>query len=180
MTLIKMRTKALGGAVVMLCALVFSGCKIFHQPGIETNKVFSKVFLVDYNTAWQASLDALRSFDKTKQNRAGGIIQTAWVDNTSERAFIDAFGGQTTFLKSRFRMTIAVSPGTYKGKPSVKVSVEKEQQVQRDPLEGWKSLYTDGLDENTMLYRISRIIYMKVKLQKIEEAKLQEAIQQGF
>lgn len=160
--------------------LFLSGCKIFHQPGVETNRVYSKVFLVDYNTAWQAGLDALRSFDKTKQNRAGGIVQTAWVDNTAEREFIDSFGAQSTFLKSRYRMTMAVAPGTYKGKPSVKISVEKEQQAQRDPLEGWKTYSTDAVDENTLLYRISRLIYMKVKLQKIEEAKLEEAINLGF
>lgn len=166
--------------MALFCTVIVSGCAVFHQPGQESNKIYSKVFLVDYNTAWQASLDSLRSFDKTKQNRAGGIIQTAWIDNTAERAFIDAFGGQQTYIKSRYRLTMAVGPGTYKGKPSVKVSIEKEQQIQRDALEGWKDVLSDAIDESTMLYRISRLIFMKVKLQKLEEARLHEAINQGF
>jgi hypothetical protein len=166
--------------LALLWGAFAQGCAVLHQPGQESNKIYSKVFLVDYNTAWQASLDSLRSFDKTKQNRAGGIIQTSWIDNTAERAFIDAFGGQQTYIKSRYRMTMAVAPGTYKGKPSVKISIEKEQQIQRDALEGWKEVLSDAIDENTMLYRISRLIFMKVKLQKLEEARLQDAINQGF
>ena len=156
------------------------GCaSLFHQPGGDINKVYSRVFLIDYNTAWQATLDALRSLEKTKQNRAGGIIQTSWTENTAERNFTDAFGGQETYLKARYRLTVAVAPGNYKGKPSVKVSVEKEQQIQRDALEGWKNVKSDTIDENTILYRLSRLIYMKVKLQKLEEQKLQQAIDQG-
>lgn len=169
-------------AVVLFSLLAGAGpgCAIFHQPGAESNKIYSKVFLVDYNTAWQSVLDSLRSFDKTKQNRAGGIVQTAWLDNTADRYFTENFGGTATFLKSRYRMTVAVAPGTYKGKPSVKVSIEKDQQIQRDALEGWKGTVSDAIDENTMLYRISRLIYMKVKLQRLEEQKLQEAISQGI
>ena len=167
-------------AALGLLASLGPGCAIFHQPGSESNRIYSKVFLVDYNTAWQSVLDGLRSYDKTKQNRAGGIVQTAWLDNTADRYFIEQFGGTATFLKSRYRMTVAVAPGTYKGKPSVKISVEKDQQVQRDALEGWKGVVSDSIDENTMLYRISRLIYMKVKLQKMEEQKLQDAISQGI
>lgn len=166
--------------LLLLTMGIAPSCTWFYQPGSETNKIYSKIFLVDYNTAWQSTLDALRSYEKTKQNRAGGIVQTAWTDNTSERSYTDAFGGQETFLKARYRLTLAVAPGTYKGKSSVKVSVEKEQQVQRDALEGWKVLKSDSIDENTILYRISRLIYMKVKLQKFEEQKLQQAIDQGI
>ncbi len=166
--------------VVAVLALGLQGCAVFHQPGVESNRIYSKIFLIDYNTAWQSTLDGLRSFEKVKQNRAGGIIQTAWIDNTAEKSFTDSFGGQDTFIKSRFRMTVAVAPGTYKGKPSVKVSVEKEQQLQRDALDGWKPVAADAIDENTILYRIARLIYMNIKLKKMEEAKVQEAVEQGI
>ncbi len=155
-----------------------ASCSWFHQPGQANNKIHSKIFLIDYNTAWQSALDALRSYEKTKQNRAGGIIQTAWTDNTAAKNYTDAFGSQETFLKARFRMTMAVAPGIYKGKPSVKVAVEKEQQIMRDALEGWQDVHSDSIDENTILYRMSRLIQMKMKLQKFEEQKLQQALEE--
>ncbi|MBI3554698.1 MAG: hypothetical protein HY074_00370, partial [Deltaproteobacteria bacterium] len=60
---------------------------LFYSPGSELDHIYSRIFLTDYNIAWQATLDALKRFEKTVQNRQGGVLQTAWVDNTAEKNF---------------------------------------------------------------------------------------------
>jgi len=53
--------------------------------------------------------------------------------------------------------------------------------VQRDVLEGWRPTETDTVDENTLLYRIGRIIFIRMKIAYLEEQKTQKAIENsGF
>lgn len=164
--------------LVLLCGPACRG-PIFHQPGSEVEHIYSRIFLTDYNTAWQAALEALKRFEKMVQNRQGGLVQTAWIDNTAEKNFIDSFGGDVTYLKARYRLNLSISPGSYNGKPSVKVSILKDQMVQRDLLEGWKPVVSDSIEENTFLYRIGRIIYLKLRLKQLEEQKVQQVLDEG-
>ena len=83
---------------------------IFHSPGTELDHIYSRIYLTDYNTAWQAALEALKRFDKTVQNRQGGILETVWLDNTTEKNFIDSFGGDATYLNARYRIKFAGKP----------------------------------------------------------------------
>lgn len=152
---------------------------MFHQPGSEVDHIFSRVFIVDYNTAWQATLEALKRFDKTVQNRQGGLLETSWQDNTSEKNFIDSFGSDVTYLNARYRLKVSLAPGNYHGKASVKVSILKDQMIQRDMLEGWRQVVSDSIEENTFLYRIGRIIYLKLKLKQMEDQKMQQVIDEG-
>jgi hypothetical protein len=54
--------------------------------------------------------------------------------------------------------------------------VQKDQLVQRDVLEGWNPADTDTVEEYTLLYRIGRIIYIKMKLARIEQQKMNKEI----
>ncbi|MGE4234331.1 MAG: hypothetical protein AB7F43_13470 [Bacteriovoracia bacterium] len=151
-----------------------AGCaSFFHQPGQESVRIYSRAYYVDYNTAWQSVIEALKQYDRVVQNRQGGIVQTAWTDNTAEKNFIDSFGGTNTYLKARYRLSVSVAP---KKNQSVKVSITKEQGVQKDLLEGWSLVPTDSITENTILYRVGRIIANKQKLHQMEEKRLKEVI----
>ena len=159
-----------------------TGCgsePLFYSPGSELDHIYARIFLTDYNIAWQATLDALKRFEKTVQNRQGGVLQTAWVDNTAEKNFSDSFGGDATYLNARYRFKVSIAPGNYNGKPSVKISILKDQLIQRDLLEGWKQVPSDALEENSFLYRIGRIIFIKQKLKQLEDQKLQQVIEEG-
>ncbi len=158
---------------------LFASCSTFHQPGTITNPSYTKIYLTDYNTVWQSTLDALKRFERTVVNRQGGIIQTAWIDNTAEKNFTDTFGESPIYLKAKYRLTLSVAPGTFKGKPSVKMTIQKEQLIQRDMLEGWTEVTTDSIDENTILYRIGRLVYTKLKLKAIEEQKTKQILEEG-
>jgi hypothetical protein len=147
------------------------------QVGADLTQTYTKIFLTDFNFAWQAVLDSIRSYRLDITNREGGVVQTRWTDNTAEKNFVDSFGGADSYLKAQFRVRIIVSKGFYNGKPSTKVTVQKEQMIQRDVLEGWKPVPTDGIDENTLLYRIGRLIQIKLTLQKLEEEKARRALE---
>ena len=167
--------------LVGVCALggAFTGCMSAYKQSVggEGPQVFDKIFLTDFNTAWGAVLEALKHNRIDVKNPEGGFIQTRWTDNTAERNFVDSFGTQDALLKAQYRLRVSVSKGFYNGQVSSKVSVQKEQLIQKDVLEGWKPLDSDSIDENTLLYRIGRLIQIKIKLAKLDEEKTKRAIE---
>lgn len=164
----------------LACALVaVTSCVSAYKQSVggEAEQVYTRVFYTDYNTAWQSVLDALKHNRLDVTNREGGFVQTKWTDNTDEKNFVDSFGNADSYLKAQYRVKVTVSKSFFNGKPTVKLAVQREQLVQRDVLEGWQPTETDSIEENTLLYRISRLIFMKMKLAKIEEDKTKKALE---
>ncbi len=152
-----------------------------QSVGGETGQVFERIYLTDFNTAWQSVLDSLKNRRLDLSNREGGFVQTKWSDNTAEKNFSDSLGNADAYLKAQYRFRISTSKGFYNGQPTIKISVQKEQLVQRDVLEGWRPIPTDSIDETTLLYRIGRIIFLRTKLARLDEEKSKKEIENsGF
>ena len=166
-------------SVAILTGSFSTGCMTAYRKsvGADLTKEHSKIFLTDFNTAWQSVLDSLSASRKDVTNREGGFIQTRWTDNTAEKNFVDSFGGASSYLKAQYRFRITVAKGFYNGRPSVKIVINKEQMIQRDVLEGWRPVESDTIDENTLLYRVGRIIHIRMLLAKEEEEKTRRALE---
>lgn len=156
------------------------GCMSAYKKSVggDTARVFNRIYLTEYNTAWQAVLDSIKSLRLDVSNREGGFVQTRWQDNTTEKNFIDSFGTADAFLKAQYRLRLTVAKGFFNGKPSVKVTVQKEQLVQRDVLEGWRPVESDEVDERTLLYRIGRLISIRTRLARMEEERTKKAMEE--
>jgi len=109
-------------------------------------------------------------------NRENGTLQTKWIDNTAERNLIDSAGSVSPYTKAQYRFRLTLAKGFYEGRTSVRVSIQKEQQIQRDVLEGWLNQESDGIQENSLIYRISKIIQDKLKMQEIENDRLKRQL----
>lgn len=160
---------------------VFSGCMSAYKEslgGVQRTPV-SRIYLTDFNTAWQSVLEALKSVPLDVANVDSGLVQTKWVENTESAGFSESYGGGKAFLKSQYRVRVQVSKGFYNGKPSVRVKVLKEQTVQRDALEGWSTVETDRVDERTLLYRIGRLVAMRMEVSRREEERVNRALQES-
>ena len=160
-------------------ALVATSCVSAYKEtvGGETEQSFSKVYYTDFNTAWQSVLDGLKHNRLDVSNREGGFVQTKWTDNTDDKNFADSFGDADAYLKAQYRFKVTVAKSFFNGKPAIKVTVQRDQLVQRDVLEGWQPVETDQIEENTLLYRVGRLIMIKMKLAKIEEDKTRKALE---
>lgn len=178
-----MKARYAPALVILLLGSALTSCVTAYRQSVggSASKVIEKIFLTDFNTAWQASLDALKNSRLDISNREGGYIQSKWAENTAERNFTDSFGTADAYLKAQYRFRVSVAKGFFNGQPTVKVSVQKEQLVQRDVLEGWRPIETDAVDENTLLYRIGRLIYIRMKIARLEEEKVKKEVEDsGF
>lgn len=157
-----------------------SGCMEAYRKSVvgQAPQVFSQILLTDADTAWAATKEALKSVRIDVDNKEGGIVQTKWTDNTNDRNFTDSFGGADVYLQAQYRFKISLAPGAYDGKPSIKINVQKDQLVKKDVLEGWKPVESDGTEEKTLLYRIGRLAFMRMKLAQQEEARKKRELEE--
>ncbi len=175
MTVAKGVLKRLSAGVCGLLLLTFvQGCASAYEKSVGGNpsREYSRIFFSDRNTVTKAVNEALRSFVKDEAtNPAMGIYVTKYKDNTALRNSLDSVGGGDAYIEAKYRLRLSLAEGKFNGLASVRVSVLKEQLVLRDVLEGARPLETDGVDEQTLLYRIGRLIAMEQRRDRMLESK---------
>jgi hypothetical protein len=148
-----------------------SGAPFYDEvPFVRVNRAPYRIYKSDFSTAWEATLQAISlGRDVIRyQNRDLGTIESEWIENTDQHAFLQAFSSEDFFLRSRYKLQVQVREGTKNGEaPVVMVRVLKVQQMERTFLGGWEDVDTDGIDESTYLYLIGR----KISLRQMEEKK---------
>lgn len=174
--------RRLCGLLAVAAAFVssFSGCVTAYKDSLggKELRTFHRIFYTDFDTAWQSVLDGLKHARLDVSSREAGLVQTLWTDNTAEKNFVDSFGSQDSYLKAQFRVRVTVAKGFFNGRPSVKVTVQKEQIIQRDVLEGWTPVDSDSIDENTLLYRIGRLIAIRGRQNRLEQERTKAQMDQ--
>lgn len=163
---------------IIASALFMTGCMTAYKRSVGANaqRTYNRVYLTDLNIAWQSALDALKSVRLDVTNRESGFLQTRWIDNTQAKNFSDSDGSTAPYMRAQYRVKVSVAQGVYSGRKAVRITVQREQVAIRDALDDYRSLETDSIEENTLLYRIGRIISLKTKLARIEEARTQAEI----
>lgn len=168
------RIPVVGFAIFVGAILGQFGCATAFEKSLGTRESqHSKIFVTDMDLVWASSVESLKSYPIEINNREGGFLQTQWVENTQQRNFSDTYGsGKSTYHEAQLRYKVWVSQGFHDGEPSVKVSIQKEQVVKRDILEGFKPVETEPIEERSLLYRISRIVEMRAMLAKLEKERI--------
>jgi len=169
------------GLKIFALGLLLPACMSAYVKSVggDGERVYSKIFMGEYPFAWEAATDALKASPIETVNRESGTLQTKWIDNTAERNLIDSAGSVNLYIKAQYRFRVLLSKGIYEGSPSVRISVQKEQQIQRDVLEGWINQPTDGIQENSLLYRIGKLIEFKSRSQEMENQKLKRDLEKA-
>lgn len=128
----------------------------------------SQVFKASFEQTWQSTLQVMQKYDLALQDQASGVIKTRWIDNTLQLNFEDSFGSKDAIKAAKFKMIVNIVKGFRGSREVSKVTIFKRQMIERDFLQGWKVIRTDGVLEKTLLYRIERNILIDNKLQRIE------------
>ena len=161
-------------AFFLCAALAVSGVGCSSAPRGDQLEPISQVYPAPLIDVWKATLKALKNYELSEKNREGGIIRSAWIDNTKAVNFSDAFERGDTVHSSRFKLAVNVFPGAYQGKEATQVTIRKKQQVEKELMQGWRDAQLeDHVIEQTILYRIERILINEKRLEK-SQSKTQE------
>lgn len=163
-------------AIIALLLAFLTSCSSYEQFQyiVEEYEIPAQVYNSDYNQTWQAVIKIMASFDLEIKNQETGVLKTRWRDNTTELNFSDSFGSGDSVKSAKFKLIVNVVKG-FKGSREVsKVTVFKRQMIEKDFLQGWKVIRSDGFQEQTILYRIGRVLALEKRLKAIEEKKAKE------
>lgn len=163
----------------ILLLLAITGCASYEKfrQVTEELEMPSRIYKADYNQTWQAVIQVMKKYDIAQQNQEAGHIKTRWMDNTLEVNFTDSFGSSDAVKAARFKLVVNVVKGFRASREVAKVTIYKRQLVEQDFLQGWKEVTTDGIMEQTLLYRIERLITNDNKLKEIDKAREKEQLQ---
>ena len=163
----------------LLALFLFSSCASYekYRQVTEELEIPSEIYRADFNLTWEAVIQIMKRFDIAFQNQEAGKIKTRWMDNTLQVNFTDSFGNSDAVKAAEFKLLINVSEGFSYGRKVAKVTIYKRQRVERDFLQGWKEISTDGIQEKTLLYRIGVIIENQNKLKEIDDAREKEQLE---
>ncbi|MCB0413499.1 MAG: hypothetical protein KDD50_04145 [Bdellovibrionales bacterium] len=144
-------------SIFIFLALFLVGCAsgdIKSSSGTDyqpKEQVFSNY---SYESIWRAVQISLSHYPIKVNNMDAGVIET---DNISG-SIVWTPAHRDSKLNSGLRYTIKVNviKGRVKNKPVIKVTVHKSVKEQKDFFARSEDLPTDGLEEDTLLYRIKR------------------------
>lgn len=164
---------------IIFIFLFVSGCTSYetYRQITEEFDMPAKTFTTDYNDTWQAVLQIMGRFDLNYQNQEGGIIVTKWIDNTNEVNFSDSFGSSDTIKGAKFKISLNVVKGQREFGQVTKVTIYKRQLIEQDFLQGWKEIPTDFILEQTLLYRVERLLKIDKNLKRIQAEKERKEIE---
>jgi hypothetical protein len=168
--------KSLSSITTFIFALLLNSCASYEEFRYITEdfEIPSKLFKTEYSQTWQAVLEIMKKYDLELSSQQAGIIKTRWTDNTIQLNFSDSFGSSDAVKAARFKLIINVVKGFRGTREVSKVTVFKRQMIEQDFLQGWKVIRSDGILEQTILYRVEKILEREAKLKKIEDQKAKE------
>ncbi len=154
--------------IVLLSSLsaALTGCALFSDnSGPEPSYApREQVFSAPYDKVWRATQLALKDYRMSVNNMDQGVIET------EPRRRPDLWtpphrpnyqpGGVSSWL------SIRVLRGQIEGRPAIKVSVRKNTEQASDFFSEPRPLPSDGLEEEALLYRIERELFLEQALER--------------
>lgn len=142
---------------------------MFKEERINTaleKSAFTRVYFASFESVWRAAQLALK-YPISVNNMDNGLLETDWV-----RA-LEGFStpGATKIPSSgiRYKLSLNMVKGRTNGRESVRVTLRKNMERQRDFFSEPEPLLTDGLEEQVILYRVERELIIQDALKKVSD-----------
>lgn len=126
----------------------------------------SQVFVGEFDDVWRAVLKAFTKYPIKVNNTDLGILETDQIkgDEVWSPPFLEK-----KYKNFHYSLRVQVVRGKLKNQNSVRVSVAKKMSLDTDFFSDEKSLNSDGHEEESLLYRVSRELQLEHHLKKAFE-----------
>lgn len=159
----------------LLSAGLLSGCELFPRknqvsknPHDSYNKPYQQEFLSSYESVWRAAQISVR-YPISLNNMDTGQLETDWIRALEGFASPDQKKSPSSGI--RYKLILTLVRGKKNNRPSVRVTLRKLLERQRDFFAEPEQLVTDGLEEKVILYRMERELIIQEALKKIPDPK---------
>lgn len=132
------------------------------KPEKRKRYTHQKVFYYNFDSVWRAAQLTLK-YPIAVNNMDNGVLETDWIRGAD--GFISPISDEPS-SGLKYKIIMNVVKGKTEGRPSVKVTIVKRMERQRDFFAEAESLESDDLEEKVLLYRIEREILIEEALKK--------------
>ena len=161
-----------------LATLVLASCASYEQFRRVTEEFdfHYQIYDSSYDKTWLAVISVMKKFEISSRSQESGTIKTRWMDNTKSYNFVHILGLNRNIRAAQFQLQINVAKGFQNGREVARVTLYKRQLLERDVLQGFKEVVSDGILEKIILYRIGRLLEIEKRIDEIQKKKEEEQI----
>jgi len=155
--------------MAMMAALLLSSCasepvsKISSRDKVLRKNINQKVFYFPYDSVWRAAQLAVK-YPISVNNMDNGILETEYI--RASEGFSSPVEEREPSSGVRYKITLVLAKGRVNNKESVRVTVTKAVEKNRDFFSESEALPSDGLEEKVIFYRLERELLIEEALKK--------------
>lgn len=127
-----------------------------------------KVYAFSYDSVWRATQLALK-YPIAINNMDHGVLETEWIKALD--GFVAPGNAREPSSGIRYKIAMTLVKGKLDGRESVRVTIDKKMERQRDFFSEPEQISSDGLEEKIIFYRIEREILIDEGLKKAANQK---------
>lgn len=156
--------------LIFNASLIFalSSCNLFQPRHESADKIIEKaskqrVFFAPYDSVWKAAHLAIK-YTIANENQDFGVMETDYIKAVD--GWLPPHQSEPQHKSARYKLTLSFAKTTTAGKDSTRVTIEKIIEIFPDFISETKLVPSDGLEEQSIFYRIEREIIIEKALKK--------------
>ena len=151
---------------------ILSGCGLLEPRPDTADKIIErasqqKIYYSNYDLVWKAAHSAIR-YTIANENQDYGVIETDYIKAVD--GWLPPDQTRPQYKSARYKLIMGFAKGTTNGKESTRVTIEKKIEVFKDFISETQIVPSDGLEEQSIFYRIERELIIAQALKKAAAA----------
>lgn len=163
-------TLSIFSKITLLASLVaVAACSTLEAEKPKQRGPALQVMVGSYDEVWRAIQKAFSGYPIQVNNLDQGILETDVIKGA--QVWVPPYEKSPRPSNYHYVLNVRVVKGRSKGKESAQVMIVKRISMQRDFFSSDEEMPSDGLEEESLLYRIDRELHLERSLRKAFERK---------
>jgi len=155
-----------------LLVVSLTGCGLLSPRPESADEIIEKasqqkIFYAPYDSVWRAAHSAL-SYTIANENQDYGVIETDFIKSVD--GWMRPDRTRPEYKSARYKLLLTFARGATPGRESTRVTIEKKIEIFRDFVSEKTLIPSDGLEEQSIFYRIEREILIQQALKRAASA----------
>ncbi len=125
-----------------------------------------RIYFAPFDRVWRAS-HAILKYPIANENPDAGHIETEFIKGLD--GFLPPEKSKQPSAGLRYKLILNFAKGRTEGRESTRLTIDKKIEVLRDFFSEPESVYSDGLEEKVLFYRIERELVIFEALKKVSQ-----------
>lgn len=152
----------------LIFLVTLSGCSLFEPRPDSVDQIIEKashqkIFFANYDVVWKAAHAAIR-YTIANENQDYGVIETDFIKAVD--GWLPPDQTRPQYKSARYKLILSFAKGNTNGRESTRLTIEKKIEVFRDFISETQLVQSDGLEEQSVFYRIERELIIGQALKK--------------